>query len=587
MNAASTHPRRARTLRFSLLAVLTAIAAPNAVGCSSTPSEDANGESAQDWTVLPPNLPPLDLRRDVLTQHNNANRTGATLVESDLTPATVRSGFGRLYTRAVDGQIFAQPLYADGVDVHDRGAMNLVLVATLANTVYAFDADDLAGTSPPVGSWSLGAPAAIHGRNFDSSVGILSTPVFDRATETLYVVARVATELGVVFQLSSIAIAKGRLATPVTVTISTTGFLPDHQLQRPGLLLRNGVVYIAFGSMTDWPPYHGYVFAYDAATLTQKAVFNTTPGDEGGGIWQAGTGLSADGNGIYFLSANSTSPATTRVNYEDSMVRLQPGTLSPLGSFSPDNVYDPFWTRKRADMDLGSSGALLIPGTNTLVGGGKTGRFYLLDRSSMTDLQEFQAVHNTYREKLPTETRPHCDLTKEPTVDCYVTVWDYPHSTFYAPHIHGAPVWWRGASTTIGNVYVWGEKDYLRRYRFDLSTQRFVASDITAPLKGPVRAPKDSMPGGVLSISANGNRAGTGIVWGTIQGNDSYSCGAVTYCTAEDVTVPGRFYAFDAETLTQLYKDDIPKYAKFAAPTIARGKVFLATHDGLYVYGRR
>ena len=79
--------------------------------------------------------------QNVLTQHNDPARTGADLGETQLTPATVRSSFGKLFSLPVDGQIYAQPLVVNGVDIPGKGAHNVVYVATMMDTVYAFDAD--------------------------------------------------------------------------------------------------------------------------------------------------------------------------------------------------------------------------------------------------------------------------------------------------------------------------------------------------------------------------------------------------------------------------------------------------------------
>ena len=83
-------------------------------------------------------------------------------------------------------------------------------------------------------------------------------------------------------------------------------FQPFYQLQRPGLLLSQGVVYLGFGSHADAAPFHGWILGYtfDGANFTQKYVFCTTPNGGDGGIWMAGKGLTADASGnIWFTDS--------------------------------------------------------------------------------------------------------------------------------------------------------------------------------------------------------------------------------------------------------------------------------------------
>jgi hypothetical protein len=296
----------------------------------------------------------------VLTQHNDNYRTGANLAETTLTPARVGGKtFGKLFSRPVDAQIYAQPLVAAGVNVPGKGKKNLVFVATLKNTVYAFDADDKAATTP-VWSRNLGPSVAVPNAYFgnrygpfhdvDKEIGIVGTPVIDSAKGVLYVVAFTEDKEGGPYHqlLATLNIATGELASP-TVEIagrvkgygdaSVDGivtFDAMQHMQRPGLLLNNGKLWIAFASHADTDPYHGWVFIYDTANRKKAPkVFCTTPDGNEGGIWMAGQGLHTDPQGnVYAMVGNGSFDGLR--NYGDSFLKFNPeGTL--VDFFAPFN----------------------------------------------------------------------------------------------------------------------------------------------------------------------------------------------------------------------------------------------------------
>ncbi len=282
---------------------------------------------------------------NVVTQHNDNLRSGAQLLERVLTTSSVQvNNFGKLATRRVAGQIYAQPLYVQGVegigcrpDVILKGVdfrqcrRNVVYVATMKNSVYAFDADDTSGDAPPLWKLQLSPPFDLASDDkfkgcFDISgrdggiVGITSTPVIDAARNTMYLVSKVATRHGhpdAAFWLVAVDIRNGALLNFKLIegrvfgdgagSVRTTDprdhrgpsikFQAKIQHQRPGLLLSYGVIYVAFGSHCDKGGFHGWLFAYDAATMAPLGVFNTTPNkvpghpQEKGAIWQSGQGL--------------------------------------------------------------------------------------------------------------------------------------------------------------------------------------------------------------------------------------------------------------------------------------------------------
>lgn len=511
----------------------------------------------------------------VLMHHNDVRRTGANLQETVLNTGNVNPRqFGKLYAYPTDGYVFAQPLYVPHLAVAGKGARNVLFVCTMEDTVYAFDADrnevlwrasfvDPAnGITPvPVVDITYKNTLNIHG-----NVGILSTPVIDPAGGTMYLLARTKnTRTGEYLQtLHALDIASGaeklppaviRASVPGTGKGSANGTLafdPKKQSQRPGLALASGNVIVAWASHEDIGPYHGWVMAYRASDLKQVGVFNAVPDGEAGGIWQAGEAPSVDADGNVILVTGNGDWDGAR-NFGCSFIKLRGSDLTLLDWFTPDGKLDNPASMNAHDWDLGSTGALLVPGFDYAVGGSKQGLLYVLRMGNLGHsvegntqiVQSFQAVY-------------------------------HGPATF---HLQGNPVYW--ASDKLGPVvYLWGENDYCRAFKATaagLQLPAFSTSWETCPMVGV------GQPGGILSISADGGKSGTGIVWA----NCTYSGDAVHNI------VPGVLRAYDAEDLTrQLWnsrinpEDDIGLFAKYVPPTVANGKVYLATFSHtVNVYG--
>ena len=276
----------------------------------------------------------------VLTQHNNNQRTGSFLAEDSLTPSNVMQRFGFLYSRSVIGTIRGQPLFVSGVPIHGV-SLNVLYVVTGDNWVYAFRADDTERDPadhgwawPPRqmsvnGQTAASLPGGEDGPHpcgqLRGPVGIVSTPIIDHATFTMYIVFRTGTEPGGTNEtdnveahhwLAAIDIRTGD-TTKGPVEIEAAGFDPHVQLNRPGLLLSDGVIYVGFAAavcdsggnpflkVSQKPRPHGWVFAYNAKDLHPIAYLNTTPKTALGGIWQSGNGLAADSHGnVYALTGN-------------------------------------------------------------------------------------------------------------------------------------------------------------------------------------------------------------------------------------------------------------------------------------------
>jgi len=509
----------------------------------------------------------------VLTQHNDVGRTGQNLNETILNTSNVNvSSFGKLFWRTVDGYVYTQPLYVPALSIQGK-TRNVVYLGTEHNSVYAFDADDPAQVLP-LWQVNLGTPVpsqdicVITGNTTDCpfldinpEIGITSTPVIDPNAGIIYVVAKTKNQNDSTYHffLHALDLKTGteRLGGPAEIVGQVGGggtgssggvvpFTPLLQLQRPGLLLLNGVVYVAFGSVGDIGAFHGWIMGYDASTLQQTTIFNVTPNGSDGGIWQAGAGLASDGvSNIYAMTGNGDFNADVAggKDYGDSVLKLGTSNgLEVLDYFTPSNQAALF----SGDLDLGSGGPLTIPGTSLLVGIGKDKIFRLVDSGNMghfnagfdSDVQEFTAGLSAFF-----------------GVPAY---WDSPNN---------GPV-----------VYLWPPKDFLKAFK--LVGGQFQTTPITQSTMQNSTGFANAAP---LSLSAN-SLLGSGILWSSA----SFSGGVI------GPSVPGILRAFDATNLgTELWdsrqnaaRDDVGTYAKFVPPTVANGKVYVGTFSGqLQVYG--
>ena len=518
----------------------------------------------------------------VLTQHNDIGRTGQNANETILTTSNVKVGqFGKLFALPVTGQVYAQPLYVPNVTIN--GAVhNVVIVATEADMVYAFDADVSAaplwmvsmvdaahGAGPNEGP--LNETSTIGCSDMQPQIGITATPVIDSTSQTIYVEAKSAvnTNQSYIHRLHALSLLTGAEKTPGPVVISATvagtgdgsnngslSFDNLHQMARPGLLELNGAIYVAFASHCDYGPYHGWIFAYDTATFTQQSLFITDPNGGLGGFWMGGSGIAADQNSNIFIASGNGDFSNTAspIEYGDSIIKLSTtnSILSPIDYFTPSNQS----CLDSGDEDLGSGGVMLLPNQpgafpHILIQNGKQGRIYVVNRDvpMTTTPAHYNSVTN-------------CQISDPEIIEA---------SNSATGGIWGAPAYWNNT------IYYWGNGDVLKSIPIVNGLPNF--SNVTM---GNISI---GFPGPTPSISSNGTEAGTAILWAT---DDSQ------YGPPGPRLAPAVLHAIDATAVgTELYNstqaangaDKAGNAVKFAVPTIANGKVYIGTSTEVDVYG--
>ncbi len=539
---------------------------------SPYPTRAHRGRPTPSRPRFRPSVETMESRRllsgsaDVLTYHNDNSRTGQNLNETLLTPANVNpSQFGKLFTDPVDGYVYGQPLYMANVSIPGQGTHNVVFVVTENDSVYAFDADH---PGPALWHDNLADPAAgvipIPANNLDAApdigplIGITSTPVIDPSSGTIYVIAATmhVSGSGITYedQIHALDIGTGaeKFGGPETIHFVTRGrgtghvkggkipFQAIYQLQRSALLLLNGEVYAAWASFNDAGPYHGLVVGFNAQTLQPESYFNATPNGRQGGIWMGGGGLAADAAGsIYLATGNGTFDASSGGrDYGDSLVKLAsgPGPLRVLDYYTPKNQA----VLGANDFDYGSGGVLLPPaqpGSSLQIAltGGKDGILDVVNRNHMG--------HLGGRKGGLLETLPQ---TKN-------------HPLFSTPAYYN------------GEIYV-----------------QFVGAPLEAfglvngvPTRAPISTASTPFgyAGATPTISANGST--NGIVW------------VVQHADLNGPTSQAVLYAYNAANLSDMLynsseagtRDQTGPPVKFTPPTVANGKVYVATTTGLSVFG--
>jgi fibronectin type 3 domain-containing protein len=535
--------------------------------------------------------------------------------ESILTPANVNSTtFGKLFATTVDGQVYAQPLYVENVNITtgaNQGNHNVVFVATEHNSLYAIDANtgiilwqDALLTPEHSGTVTSVPNSAVGSSDISPEIGITATPVIDPSTNTIFVenkTKEVASD-GTHYEhhLYAINIQNGAISNKILIADSigdtvvsgpavngagagSSGgvlkFDSLRQMDRPGLTLVNGNIYLAYASHGDNGPYHGWILGYAETNLAATAIFNVNPNGSDDGIWQAGGTLAYETvNGniyLYFETGNGTfdttlikSPFNSNLmipnqgDYGDSFVKVQiDGTTPASGSLNAANnangwgmhVADYFTPSNEGnlsngDTDLGSGAPLLLAASagsaahpSLMVGAGKEGRIYLIDRTNM----------GGYGGDAAGDGKSGSDNVVQETV---------------TGAINGSldtPTYYNGVL-----YYVGGYGDNART--FTLANAVMSSASVT---KSTDSFP---FPGSTPTITTNSG-GGNAVVW--------------------DIAGPGtnQLRAYDASQgyNSEIYtsaqaansRDSFGTAVKFVVPTVADGEVFVGTTNSVVAYG--
>ncbi len=552
---------------FSAKAATTATyVAPNSAGAGITITATSKVDPSKSATAT---IAVTDLA-GVTTYHNDVARDGANNQEYLLTTSNVnQASFGKLFSCTVDGAVYAQPLWVPSVNIAG-GTHNVIVVVTMHDSVYVFDADT--NTSPCNPYWhkalipsgeTYGASSDVASSDIFPDIGILGTPVIDPSTNTIYLVSKTKTSsTNYIQRLHALSLATGAEATNSPVTIAATfpgsceggatnTFNALTENQRPGLGLSNGVVYISWASHGDQGTYHGWILGYQTANLTAvPTVFNVTPNATSagycrGGIWMSGGAPAFDSAGnMYVISGNgafngTSGSSTLPTDFSDSYVKLSTPNMAVLDYFTPFNES----SLDSGDSDVGSSGtSVLIDGTgggNYLVGGSKAGVIYVLSRDGMGKFNS-------------TADGVHQEWTTNP-----------------GSHSFSTPAFWNNSLYYFGVTF--GGTHNGQSYTFGSNGMFSTTAASSTPTGFGFAGASPSVSGS--SASANG------IVWAIDTGkygtSDSGSAAAG----------PAVLHAYNATNLgTELWnssqnasRDQAGNAVKFTVPTIANGKVYIGT----------
>ena len=561
---------------------------------------------------------------DIWTVGVNNTRQGWNRLETALTAANVPK-LKKIREFAVDEKIDVSPLVVAGK----------LYVFSMTNTAFVFDVNTGAELArrqlaPPFDPADIANPPGLGMdlHNIYRRWGITATPVIDVATRTIYVTtfgkpapgSANNERLNQLWILDADTLADRK--PPVVIAGEadnggggiSNGVTTPYQKLRAGLgLLTDGAgnkaVVISFSINGENPrgPGHGFVVAYDVRGLNRDAgftpapaIWNVTPGGGAGGIWMSGSGPAIDGEDIYLATGNGMDPGTMAGNFGECFVKLRyTAGAAGVDNGKPKLAVADFWGafsdfgRADEDQDLGAAGVVLIPETGNLIGGGKDGILYNLDKNNLgKDSWNPQFNLPFVATYLPNQPNGAAGL---PTTTAANPNWPIVNRdrnlmtqtpTGKTHHIHGTPVFMQRATTGI--VYLWGENERLKAYNFDLATKRITTfrGEGTQFASGNMPAP-GGMPGGRLVGSSNGNTVGTAVIWGVYptQGN------------ANSNVVHGALVAYDAVAvnngkLKQLFHsdanpaNDLGNFAKYATPVVANGKVYVATFSNKVVqYG--
>jgi hypothetical protein len=531
--------------------------------CTVTATQTATAVTATalDHVIVANATPPSA----VYTYKYDNGRTGLNPNETKLSVSAVTNGtnFGMLGSWTLDGSIFTQPLYVPGVSIQNV-TYNVLYVCTENDSVYALNADvpgavlwksNFLTSAATIGQGYAGGRTSIGG-----NVGITGTPVIDPVRNWMYFVVRTTEGGNQVQRLHAIDITTGADVLPAALinpVVSGTGvgndgaghvaFLPLTENQRSALLLNYGIVYMTFGSFGDYDPYHGWLVAFDGASLAFIDAYNATPNSGGGGSWMAGSGPAGDSNGnVYFATGNGRPNATALFDppYDlpNSLLKVKviSGKLTLVDYFSPYNTT----CLTADDLDVGSSGPTLIPdqfaGYSTATIGSKEGRVYLLDQN---DLGAFHSGN---------DSQILSSVLFNPTA-CGQAAFNADTSM----RVYGSPAYWNG------NIYFGSAFGALQQY--NITSGKLVQTALSAYI---FQANGELGRGPLAIVSSNGTS--DAIVW-----------------TAEnDLSGNGWLRAFDATNVANaLYTSNFGGGSNFIVPMVSDGHVYVTGLATVYQYG--
>lgn len=513
----------------------------------------------------------------VLTWRYDLTHAGQNTQETALTPTNVNTqSFGKLFTLPVDSTVYAQPLYVPALKMSDGLVHNVLIVATENDSIYAFDADSNGGANAkPI--WQVSLLTAAYGAGSGATavpwadtgspdvaptVGITGTPAINSATNTMFVVANTKENGAYFSRLHAINIINGteQPNSPVNITATTAGtgngssggqltFSALWENQRTALNYYNGYVYFGYGAHGDNGPWHGWLFAYNAATLAQSAALCLSPNGSGAGLWASGAGMPIDtstpGGRMFLVTGNGTHssypPFSTSSELGESVINfsLANGGLAATDAFTSFN----YEILNDHDWDQGSGGVLMVnesgPNPHMLIQAGKEGRILVLDADNL----------GGYLAGATSNTNALQDIST--LLPQGVGLWS-------------TPAYWNG------QVYLWAENNVPMMFKIDdgvMDTTPDSQSTITSAFPNPS-----------FSISSNGTQ--DGIAWAVR--SDQFNTDG-----------PGVLYAWNANDLTQtIYESDTNATRdaagpanKFSIPIVTNGKVYVAAHGEVDVYG--
>ena len=502
----------------------------------------------------------------VTTYHNDNYRSGSNSQETVLTTSNVNTHtFGKRATFAVQGNVYAQPLYLPGLTIGGT-SHNVLFIATEHDQVYAFDVNSgqqlwhtnfLASDGPryvinPVSNGDVNCNDMVP------EIGVTGTPVIDATAGTMYLVAKtkvydsVGHTTSFYQTLHALDVKTGQdKVTPVRITATYPGngtgsvggiltFDPLVEGQRSALMLLKGQVWISWASHCDLGTYHGYVMSFSESNLVRRGLWVDTPNGYEGGFWGGGAGPATDSGGsVYVVTGNGKFDGGT--DFGDSILRLSSQTtILPI---SLSDYFTP-WDQQsldESDTDVGSGGVLLLPdqpGTHhphLLIQVGKEGTIDLINRDNMghfhsgNDSQIVQTLPNAIG-----------------------GVW-------------GAPSFWNNTA------YFGGQFDRLKAFAFDPHAQLLSTGATSA-------SPEVfNFPGPTPSVSSNGTN--NGIVW--IIESDTWGGGNAVLRAYDATNLSSELYNSEQNS----GRDRVGLAVKFTVPIIADGSVFVGAENQVVRYG--